>query len=91
MGDAHYTELPPWGRAAYYRRMARETEALGETGSPEFRKSCREFSARWRLLANELMTSGFEEFDGYSEAMAGQEHRTRTGEPRSTPQQPEPQ
>lgn len=75
MGDAHFTELPAWGRAAYYRRMARETEALGETGSPEFRKSCREYAARWRLLANELMTSGFETADEEVEIIAGRQYR----------------
>ena len=73
MGEAHYTELPAWERAAYYRKMARETEALGETGSPEFRKNCREFAARWRLLANELMTSRFETSGEDIEIMAGRQ------------------
>ena len=70
MGQAQYTELPPWERAAYYREMARETEALGENGSAEFRKSCREFAARWRKLANELMASSFEDFDNDAETTA---------------------
>ena len=70
MGKAHYTELPPWERAAYYRQMARETEALGENGSAEFRKNCREFAARWRKLANELMTSSFEELEHEAQADA---------------------
>lgn len=61
MGKAQYTELPPWERSAHYREMARETEELGQTGSPEFRETCRQFAVRWRLLANELMTSGFED------------------------------
>jgi hypothetical protein len=43
--------------------MARETEQLGQSGSPEFRETCRQFAVRWRLLANELMTSGFEDVE----------------------------
>jgi len=78
MGKAHYTELPPGERAAYYRQMARETEALGENGSTEFRKNCREFAARWRKLANELMTSSFEEGD------TGEQKRSRPSDIRDS-------
>ena len=75
MGRAHYTELPPWERAGYYRRMAQQTEALGENGSPEFRQTCREYAARWRMLANELMTSGFEDCSQESAGLPGETSR----------------
>jgi hypothetical protein len=87
MGKAHYTELPPWERAAYYRQMARETEALGENGSAEFRKNCREFAARWRKLANELMTRSFVDFDHEAEAdAAGTRSRPSDNRNASRPQ-----
>ena len=88
MGSAHYTDLPPWERAAYYREMARETEALGENGSAEFRKSCREFATRWRILANELMTSGFEDFGKDAEIIAERKRRRQSGNRDSSSPQP---
>lgn len=85
MGKAHYTELPPWERSAHYRDMARETEQLGQTGSPEFRETCRQFAARWRLLANELMTSGFEDIgNDAAERITGRQ----SGDHASSPPQP---
>ncbi len=63
MAKAQYTELPPWERAAHYRQMAAETEALGENGTPEFRASCREFALRWRKLADELTSRDFEDLE----------------------------
>jgi hypothetical protein len=75
MGEAHYTEVPPWERAAHYRKLARKTEALGEKGSAEFRQTCREFAARWRMLANELMTSGFEHCNEETGSLPGREYR----------------
>ena len=63
MGQQHYTALPPWERAAHYRQMAAETEALGNTGTPEFRASCHEFALRWRKLADELTSRDFDDLD----------------------------
>ena len=85
MGKAHYTELPPWERSAYYHQMARETEELGQTGSPEFRETCRQFAVRWRLLANELMTSGFEDVENDP---AGRMPRRQSADHASSPPQP---
>jgi hypothetical protein len=63
MGAQHYTEPPPWERAARYRQMAAETEALARSGSPEFRASLLEFALRWRKLADELTSRDFDDLE----------------------------
>lgn len=54
MDKEHSTDLSPAERAAHYRDLARETEAMGEHGSPELEASCRRFAILWRKLADEI-------------------------------------
>ena len=84
MGKAHYTELPPWERAAHYREMAHETEALGQTGTPEFRQTCREFAMRWRKLADELVSGDFEDFGKDAEIIARRKLRKSSRDGQTT-------